>query len=288
MEVLTRIALLRAALAERRRAGQRRIAFVPTLGSLHAGHLGLVDIARAHADAVVMSIFVNPLQFGPNEDFARYPRDPVGDLAKAASHAVDVVFTPSLEEIYPPHAPTWPVRVVPLADPARWDAAARPGHFDGVLTVVAKLFHIVQPDIAVFGQKDIQQVTMIRAMVAALDMPIALVIAPIAREPDGLALSSRNAYLDPSERQDALVLSRALNQIHRAWLAGTHDADALEARGRAVLDAVPTVQVEYLAVVEPERLEPVARADAGAVVMVAARVGKTRLIDNMILGTDRW
>jgi pantoate--beta-alanine ligase len=287
VEVLTRIALLRAALAERRRAGQR-IAFVPTLGSLHSGHLGLVDMARAHADAVVMSIFVNPLQFGPTEDFARYPRDPVGDLAKAASRAVDVVFTPALEEIYPAHATTWPVRVVPLAEPARWDAAARPGHFEGVLTVVAKLFHIVQPDVGIFGQKDIQQVTMIRAMVNALDMPIELVIAPIARERDGLALSSRNAYLTPSDRQAALALSRALNQINRAWLAGTHDTDALEARGRAVLDAVPAVHVEYLAVVEPERLEPVTRADAGAVVMVAARVGTTRLIDNIILGKDRW
>jgi pantoate--beta-alanine ligase len=286
VEVLTRIPLLRAALAERRRTGQR-IAFVPTLGSLHDGHLALVDMAHAHADAVVMSIFVNPLQFGPNEDFARYPRDPVGDVAKAASRAVDVVFAPSLEELYPPDAPTWPVRVVPLTDPPRWDAAARPGHFEGVLTVVAKLFHIVQPDIAVFGQKDMQQVTMIRAMVSALDMPVELLIAPIIREGDGLALSSRNAYLGSSDRQAALALSRALSQVNRAWASGTDDAETLVALGRAVLTAVPAVEVEYLAVVEPERLEPVARADAGAVVMVAARVGKTRLIDNIILGTDR-
>ncbi|HWZ58825.1 MAG TPA: pantoate--beta-alanine ligase [Gemmatimonadaceae bacterium] len=285
MEVLTRIALLRAALAERRKAGAR-IAFVPTLGSLHAGHLALVDMAHAHADTVVMSIFVNPLQFGPNEDFARYPRDPIGDVAKAASRAVDIVFTPSLEELYPPDAPTWPVRVVPLVDPARWDAAARPGHFEGVLTVVAKLFHIVQPDIAVFGQKDIQQVTMVRAMVDALDMPVELLVAPTTRERDGLALSSRNAYLEPSDRQAAVALSRALAQINRAWAAGTHDTESLEARGRAVLAAVPGVAVEYLAVVEPERLEPVARAEAGTVVMVAARLGKTRLIDNIILGKD--
>jgi pantoate--beta-alanine ligase len=286
VEVLTRIPQLRAALAERRRAGQRRIAFVPTLGSLHDGHLSLVDMARAHADAVVMSIFVNPLQFGPSEDFARYPRDPVGDVAKAASRAVDVVFTPPLEELYPPDVPTWPVRVVPLTDPPRWDAAARPGHFEGVLTVVAKLFHIVQPDIAVFGQKDMQQVTMIRAMVSALDMPVQLLIAPITREPDGLALSSRNAYLGSSDRQAAVALSRALSQINRAWASGAHDAETLVARGRAVLAAVPAVEVEYLAVVEPERLEPVSHADAGAVVMVAARVGKTRLIDNIILGAD--
>jgi pantoate--beta-alanine ligase len=286
MEVVTRIALLRAILAERRRTGQR-LAFVPTMGSLHAGHLALVDTARAHADAVVMSIFVNPLQFGLNEDFARYPRDPVGDLAKAEERRVEVVFTPSVEELYPPHESTWPVRVVPLADPARWDAAARPGHFDGVLTVVAKLFNIVQPDIAVFGQKDIQQVTMIRAMVTALDVPVALVIAPTTREGDGLALSSRNAYLGPSDRQSAVALSRALSAINRAWQAGTHDVASLEARGRAVLAAVPAVGVEYLAVVEPDRLEPVARADTGAVVMVAARVGKTRLIDNIILGQDR-
>jgi pantoate--beta-alanine ligase len=286
VEVLTRIPLLRAALAERRRAGQR-IAFVPTLGSLHAGHLALVDVAHAHADAVVMSIFVNPLQFGPHEDFAQYPRDPVGDVAKAASRAVDVVFSPSVDELYPAAAPTWPVRVVPLADPARWDAAARPGHFDGVLTVVAKLFHIVQPDIAIFGQKDIQQVTMIRAMVNALDMPVELVIAPTTRERDGLALSSRNAYLGPSDRQAAVALSRALGQINRAWAAGTHEAEALEARGRAVLAAAPAVNLEYLAVVEPERLEPVSRAETGSVVMVAARIGKTRLIDNIILGKDR-
>jgi pantoate--beta-alanine ligase len=285
VDVVTRIALLRATLAERRRAGQR-IAFVPTMGSLHAGHLALVDMARAHADAVVMSIFVNPLQFGPSEDFARYPRDPVGDVAKAGSRAVDVVFTPSVEELYPPEE-TWPVRVTPLADPVRWDAAARPGHFDGVLTVVAKLFNIVQPDLAVFGQKDMQQVTMIRAMVAALDMPVELLIAPTTRERDGLALSSRNAYLAPSERQAALALSRALSQINRAWHAGTHDAGSLEARGRTVLAAEPAVEVEYLAVVEPHRLEPVVQADSGTVVMVAARVGKTRLIDNIILGKDR-
>jgi pantoate--beta-alanine ligase len=286
VDVITRIPLLRATLAERRRAGQR-IAFVPTMGSLHAGHLALVDMAHAHADAVVMSIFVNPLQFGPNEDFARYPRDPVGDVAKASSRAVDVVFSPSVDELYPAGAATWPVRVVPLADPVRWDAASRPGHFDGVLTVVAKLFHIVQPDIAVFGQKDIQQVTMIRAMVNALDMPIELMIAPTTRERDGLALSSRNAYLSPPDRQAALALSQSLGQINRAWSAGTHDAETLVARGRAVLAAATGVDVEYLAVVEPERLEPVSRAESGTVVMVAARVGKTRLIDNIILGKDR-
>jgi pantoate--beta-alanine ligase len=234
-----------------------------------------------------MSIFVNPLQFGPNEDFARYPRDPVGDVAKAAARAVDVVFTPSLDELYPPDAPTWPVRVVPQNDPPRWDAVARPGHFDGVLTVVAKLFNIVQPDVAVFGQKDMQQVTMIRAMVRALDMPIELFVAPTTRERDGLALSSRNAYLGPDDRQAALALSRALAQINRAWAAGTHDTETLEAHGRAVLAAAPAIDVEYLAVVEPERLEPVSHADAGTVVMVAARVGKTRLIDNIILGKDR-
>jgi pantoate--beta-alanine ligase len=285
MEVLTRIDLLRAALAERRRAGQR-IAFVPTMGSLHAGHLALVDIAHANADAVVMSIFVNPLQFGPNEDFARYPRDPVGDVAKAASRNVDVVFTPTVDDLYPPHAPAWPVRVVPLINPVRWDAAARPGHFDGVLTVVAKLFNMVQPDVAVFGQKDIQQVTMVTSMVNALDMPIELIIAPTTREPDGLAMSSRNAYLSPDDRQAALGLSRALGAISRAWLAGTQETDALLARGRAVLATAPAIDVEYLAVVEPERLEPIGRAEAGSVVMVAGRLGKTRLIDNIILGKD--
>jgi pantoate--beta-alanine ligase len=286
VEVLTRIDLLRAAIAERRRAGHR-IAFVPTMGSLHVGHLALVDVARANADTVVMSIFVNPLQFGPNEDFARYPRDEVGDVAKAASRNVDLVFTPVVDDLYPPHAPTWPVRVVPLIDPVRWDAAARPGHFDGVLTVVAKLFNMVQPDVAIFGQKDIQQVTMIKSMVAALDMPVELIIAPTTRERDGLALSSRNAYLTPDDRQAALGLSRALGAINRTWTAGTHETDALLARGRSVLAASPTIDVEYLAVVEPERLEPIVRAEAGSVVMVAGRIGKTRLIDNIILGKDQ-
>jgi pantoate--beta-alanine ligase len=282
MDVISGIAELRLALAARRRIGER-IGFVPTMGALHAGHLSLADAARARTDTVVMSIFVNPLQFGPSEDFAAYPRDLPGDLAKVNARGVDLVFTPTVDVLYP-HAVGWPVRVTPRIETARWEAAVRPGHFDGVLTVVAKLFNIVQPDVAFFGQKDIQQVTLIRSMVRELDIPVELVIAPTVRETDGLAMSSRNAYLDAANRRDALALSRALGTVERAWRGGIDDSAELEGRGRAVLAGTPAVQVDYFAVVEPDRLEPVGRAEAGSVVIVAARVGPTRLIDNIVLG----
>jgi pantoate--beta-alanine ligase len=282
MDVISGIAELRLALAARRRIGHR-IAFVPTMGSLHAGHLSLADAARTRADTVVMSIFVNPLQFGPSEDFAAYPRDLAGDLAKADAHGVDLVFTPTVDVLYP-HAVGWPVRVAPRIETARWEAAVRPGHFDGVLTVVAKLFNIVQPDVAFFGQKDIQQVSLIRSMVRELDIPVELVVAPTVRETDGLAMSSRNAYLDAANRRDALALSKALGAVERAWRGGITDSAELERRGRAVLAETPSVQVDYFAVVEPDRLEPVGRAESGSVVIVAARVGPTRLIDNIVLG----
>lgn len=284
MDVISGIAELRAALAARRRAGGgHRIGFVPTMGSLHAGHLSLVDAARARSDTVVMSIFVNPLQFGPTEDFAAYPRDPAGDYAKVESRGVDLVFAPTVDTLYPT-AIGWPVRVVPRIETARWEAAVRPGHFDGVLTVVAKLFNIVQPDLAFFGQKDVQQVSLVRSMVRELDIPIELVVVPTVREPDGLAMSSRNAYLDESQRGSALALSRALNAVAQAWTNGTRESAELERRGREVLGEAPEVKVDYFAVVEPGRLEPAARAEPGSVVIVAARVGPTRLIDNIVLG----
>ena len=253
------------------------------MGALHDGHLSLVDAARARADLVVMSVFVNPLQFGPNEDFAKYPRDLAGDRALAASRGVDVVFAPETETLYPPAHAT-PIRVIPELDPPRWEAAIRPGHFAGVLTVVAKLFNIVRPDVAVFGQKDIQQATLIRAMTTALDFPIDLVIAPIVRESDGLALSSRNAYLSAEERVRARALSRALRAAEACWRTGERHPRAIEQAGKTVLDAEPGVATDYFAVAEPERLEPAVEAKPGSIVMVAARVGRTRLLDNLILG----
>ena len=280
MLTIERVAALRAALAEHRRRGTA-VALVPTMGYLHEGHLQLVDEARRYAPTVVLSLFVNPLQFGPHEDFARYPRDLEGDLAKAERRGVDIVFAPPVDELYQGERT---VAVTPLALADRWEGAARPGHFTGVLTVVAKLFNIVQPQVAVFGQKDIQQATLIRAMVRDLDFPVRLVVAPTLRDADGLALSSRNGYLDPEGRRRALVLWRTLREIGRAFDAGQYDAVELEQLGWEVLATEPDVQVDYLAIVDPQRLEPVSVAEHGTVVAVAARVGATRLIDNIILG----
>jgi pantoate--beta-alanine ligase len=251
------------------------------MGALHEGHLTLVDTAHRHAEAVAMSIFVNPLQFGPNEDLARYPRDLPQDRRLAAARGVDAVFVPTVALMYPPGAAT---RVTPGQAAERWEGAARPGHFVGVLTVVAKLFHLVEPDVAVFGQKDIQQVVLIRQMVRDLDWPLELVIVPTVRESDGLALSSRNAYLDDAGRRNALGLSGALRAAHDAWRKGDRSAEAIEARMRAVLEKHAGLAVEYVAIVEPEALDPVSVATAETIVAVAGRVGRTRLIDNIILG----
>jgi pantoate--beta-alanine ligase len=267
--------------ARAERARGRRIGFVPTMGFLHEGHLRLVDRARDRADRVVLSVFVNPLQFGPGEDFAAYPRDLARDRRLAAARGVDCLFAPPPEAMYP----TEPlVRVVPAATPLAdtLEGAARPGHFAGVLTVVAKLFHLVEPDVAVFGRKDFQQAMLVRRMAADLDFGLEVDVAPTVRELDGLALSSRNAYLNADERRAALALSRALRAVEQAWRSGEADPQALARRGRAVLDA-PGVRPEYLALVD-EALRPVPRADARTVVLVAARVGPARLIDNVVLG----
>jgi pantoate--beta-alanine ligase len=280
MRRLTRIADVREAVGDARARG-RRIGFVPTMGYLHEGHLRLVDEARRHADLVVMSIFVNPLQFGPTEDLARYPRDLDGDAAKANARGVDLLFAPDGAEIYPEQPR---VVVTPRALAARWEGAARPGHFEGVLTVVAKLFNIVQPHVAVFGQKDIQQALLVRALVEDLDIPVEIVVAPTVREPDGLAMSSRNSYLDAPSRERALALSGALRAVVRAHAAGERSAAALEAMARAHLAQHGITEVDYVALAHPRTLEPLVQADAGAIVAVAARVGRTRLIDNMILG----
>jgi pantoate--beta-alanine ligase len=276
---LTAITKLRDWSRAQRNSG-RRIGLVPTMGYLHEGHLALVDEARRRSDSVILSIFVNPLQFGPGEDFGKYPRDLPRDRSLAQARGVDALFVPPVDVMYPPGAE---VRVTPGATADRWEGAARPGHFTGVLTVVAKLFHLVQPDVACFGQKDIQQLTLIRRMVRDLDWPIELAAVPTVREPDGLALSSRNAYLDTDERRKALVLSRALLAAHRAFCEGERRSDMLEARMRQELSSQPDVRVEYIAIVEPEGLASVPSADTRTIVAIAGRVGSTRLIDNINL-----
>jgi pantoate--beta-alanine ligase len=285
MKTVTTVAELRAELARARGdaavLGGGRVALVPTMGYLHEGHLALVDEARRRADVVAMSIFVNPLQFAPTEDFARYPRDLAGDSAKARGRGVDLLFAPEPAEVYP-REPRARVVPGPLAD--RWEGAVRPGHFAGVLTVVAKLFNLFQPDVALFGQKDVQQATLVRAMARDLDFPIEVVVAPTVREPDGLALSSRNAYLSADDRRRARALPRALARVQARFDAGERDAATLLRDGRAVLDAEPGVAVDYLAIADADALAPVEAAAPGAVVMVAARVGTTRLIDNAVLG----
>jgi pantoate--beta-alanine ligase len=254
------------------------------MGFLHEGHLRLVDAARRASDFVVMSIFVNPLQFAPTEDLARYPRDPGGDAAKAAARGVDLLFTPAVDEMY---AANRAVSLTATGLDRRWEGEIRPGHFAGMLTVVCKLFNVVQPDVAVFGQKDFQQATLVRAMVRDLDVPVEIFVSPIVREPDGLAMSSRNVYLSRDERRRALSLSRALRAMTDAFDGGERSTDALVAAGRRVLEAEHDVRVDYLAVVSPSTLEPVARAEAGAAVLLAARVGATRLLDNAVLG-EAW
>lgn len=273
---------LRAWLTEQRRAG-RRIGFVPTMGALHEGHLSLVDEARRRCDAIVMSVFVNPLQFGPNEDFQRYPRDLERDQALAEGRGVTAFFTPSIEAMYPPGSE---VRVVagPMAE--CWEGEMRPGHFTGVLTVVAKLFHVVEPDVAVFGQKDIQQAVLIKRMVRDLDFGLELIIAPTVRESDGLALSSRNAYLGPEQRHQALGLSTGLRAAVRLWQGGEKARSALESHMREQFRTFPGLTVDYIAVVDPDRLTPVDVAVRGTIIAVAGRVGATRLLDNHFLGVE--
>ncbi len=289
MLTVTTAAALRAELARAREdarvLGGGRVAFVPTMGALHAGHLALVAEARRRGDVVAMSIFVNPLQFGPGEDFARYPRDAKGDAAKARDAGVDLLFAPEPAEVYPrePRA-----RVVPGAMADRWEGAVRPGHFAGVLTVVAKLFHLVQPDVAVFGQKDAQQAALVRAMVRDLDFPLEVVVAPTVREPDGLALSSRNVYLSADERRSARRIPEALAAVERAFAAGERRADRLLDAARRVLAQEPALAPDYVALADPETLDPADAAERGTLAMAAVRAGRTRLLDNVVLGESAY
>lgn len=258
------------------------VGFVPTMGALHAGHLSLVRLARSRASLVVVSIFVNPLQFGPTEDFERYPRTLEADCARLEGEGADIVFAPSAAQMYPPGATTV-VHVEGLSE--KLDGRSRPGHFRGVSTVVAKLFHIVQPACAVFGQKDAAQVAVLRRMVRDLNMGIELIIAPIVRESDGLALSSRNAYLTAQQRKQGLVLHRTLEQVSALAASGETSAPKLRALALSVLASEPAAQLDYFEIVDPDTLEPLEETTHGALVAVAATFGSTRLIDNVLLSS---
>jgi pantoate--beta-alanine ligase len=268
---------LRAALAPHRRAG-RSIGLVPTMGALHEGHLSLVRAARERCDVVVVTLFVNPAQFGPGEDLDAYPRDEARDATLASAEGADVLFAPPLEEVYPEGFAT-AVHVAGVTDPL--EGAHRPGHFHGVATVVVKLLNMSGPDVAFFGQKDAQQAAVIRRLVRDLDIPVEVDVRPTVREPDGLALSSRNAYLRPRERERALSLSRALHAVARAAGEGAGVAEALAA-GHAELDATG-VEPEYLAAVSPDTLRPVESFEGTVLVAIAARIGRARLIDNTLV-----
>lgn len=279
MQVLHSIAETRAAVRALRAGGQS-VGFVPTMGALHEGHLSLVRAAKAGCGAVVVSIFVNPTQFGPNEDFAKYPRTFEADCTALEREGVDVVFAPTAREMYAPGASTF-VDVEGVS--GRLDGASRPGHFRGVATVVAKLLNIVGPDQAFFGQKDAAQVAVLKKMVGDLNLPVELVVCPIVREPDGLAMSSRNRYLSAEERRQALVLHRTLNEVQRLAESGVTAARDLIAAAEAVLAGEAAVRVDYCKIVDADTLEDVADVRGGALVAVAAFVGTTRLIDNLVL-----
>ncbi|MGC9987066.1 MAG: pantoate--beta-alanine ligase [Terriglobales bacterium] len=262
------------------RANHRRVGLVPTMGALHEGHLSLVRAARAQCDVVAVSIFVNPTQFGPAEDLSKYPRQFERDCRLLEQECVDILFAPSIEEMYPQGAISWVV-VEGLSE--KLDGRSRPGHFRGVTTVVAKLFHVIEPDAAYFGQKDAAQLAVIRRMVRDLDFPVEIVACPIVREADGLAMSSRNAYLNREERQRALVLQRSLQETQRQFQAGERSAARLISAAKEVFLSEPQVRLDYFEVVDPEMLDPVEHISGRTLVAVAAFVGTTRLIDNVVL-----
>jgi pantoate--beta-alanine ligase len=285
--VASTIDAVRASVAEARAAGAR-VALVPTMGALHAGHLALVERARQIADFTVVSIFVNPLQFGPGEDLERYPRTLDADLRMLAPQGVPVVFAPAVAELYP-SGPDG-TRVTAGAVASLFEGATRPGHFDGVLTVVSKLLNIVQPDVVLFGQKDAQQVFLVKRMVADLDIPVDVEVVPIVREDGALALSSRNRYLSAEQRRAAGTLSAALAAASAAASPGSSDASASSgvaaalAAARSVLDAEPSVRLDYLAIVDPDTFQAAASGHRGpALAILAAYLGTTRLIDNRLI-----
>jgi len=262
------------------RLGGLRLGFVPTMGALHEGHLSLVRAAKAQCDAVAVSIFVNPLQFGPNEDLAKYPRNFEQDCRLLEKESVDILFAPTIEEMYPEKAITY-VTVEVLSE--KLCGRSRPGHFRGVTTVVAKLFNIIEPDLAFFGQKDAAQATIIRRMVRDLNFAVEIIVCPIVREADGLAMSSRNTYLNAEQRKSALALRRSLVEIQGRFEQGELAAAKLIESGKRVLAQETAVRLDYLEIVDPDTLEPVGEIRNTVLVAVAAFLGSTRLIDNVLL-----
>lgn len=262
------------------RMGGARVGFVPTMGALHEGHLRLVDTVREQCEIVVMSVYVNPLQFGPAEDFTKYPRDLDTDSVLAEQRGVDLLFAPSDSEMNMEQNGN---RLSAGKIGEEWEGRLRPGHFDGVATVVAELLNIVRPDVVAFGQKDLQQVAVVRALIENLEFPVDLLVMPTIREQDGLALSSRNRFLSPPQRMDALVLSRALHAMKSAFAGGEVDSENLEASGRHEFLRTPAVTPDYVAVVDPRTFIRKRQAAPGDAAIVAAKVGTTRLIDNVIL-----
>lgn len=278
-ELITSVAAMREAV--RRAKSQGTVALVPTMGALHEGHLSLVRAAKKTCNTVIVSIFVNPTQFGPNEDYDRYPRTIDADFELLRQEQVDLVFAPSTEEMYPEGSSSTYVEVEGIGD--RLDGASRVGHFRGVATVVAKLFNITTPDAAFFGQKDAAQVAVLRAMVRDLNFPLQLIVCPTVREPDGLAMSSRNRFLTIDERARSRVLHRALSAAEAEARDGVRDAGDLRRTMSGVLEEEPAVKIEYVEVVDPDTLQPVEDVSDGALLAIAARIGKTRLIDNVLL-----
>src|SRR5271155_213412 len=282
MKICATISETRAACLKARTDG-KRLGLVPTMGALHEGHISLVRAAKAQCDAVAVSIFVNPTQFGPTEDLSKYPRQLDRDRRVLEAEGVDILFAPPVEEIYP-QAPdgavTW-VEVEGLSN--KLDGRSRPGHFRGVTTIVAKLFHIIGPDVAFFGQKDAAQLAVIRRMVRDLNFPVEIVAGAIVRESDGLAMSSRNAYLNREERARALVLQRALQRVGLKFLGGEKKAAVLIAAAKRVFAEEPAVALDYFEIVDPHTLDPIENISQATLVAVAAYVGSTRLIDNLVL-----
>jgi pantoate--beta-alanine ligase len=277
VQILTTVAEVRAA----RKGASGTLGLVPTMGALHEGHLSLVRQARAANDCVIVSIFVNPTQFSPNEDFSSYPRNTDRDLDLLTAEGVDYVFMPSAEEMYPEGFDAT-VDMGQITE--RLEGAVRPGHFQGVATVVLKLFNIVQPERAYFGKKDAQQLVVIKQMVRDLNLNLEIVSVDTVREPDGLAMSSRNAYLNETERQAALVLWNALTLAREMWTRGARDADAFRSRLREVIEAEELARLDYVSVADPVTLIELPRIQGRALVSLAVRIGRTRLIDNVTLG----
>jgi pantoate--beta-alanine ligase len=282
MKVAKTIELVRSLVNDARSHG-KIIGLVPTMGALHIGHISLIEAARKKCDFVVVSIFVNPTQFGPGEDFERYPRPIEKDLEMCENAGVDVVFTPPVEQMYPSKNITW-VNVEKITEPLC--GRSRPGHFRGVSTVCTKLFNIVAPDIAFFGQKDAQQVAVIQAMVQDLNMPLEIVVCPTVREPDGLAISSRNQYLGKQERADAVYVYKSLKKCREMFESGITETSKIIAEMKKVLHQKPSIEIEYINIVDAKTLEDINKIEGKTLVAVAVRLGRTRLIDNILIDTN--